>query len=639
MKKILNIIILLSLVISMGYSFVYCSFKYERIPFINNNTIIVDKESQLSSDEYIDIMSSASSEYNVFPIFLEVDIVSNNKNKNTYYTDYPGTLPSNYPSFFSTSSTLPFSEIVKFNLNTIEIGLLGEEENFSSFIKYLEEKGLSVTISNYTSESYFRRYNYSAFIALFIFNVVYMYIYILTKKKKYGILKLEGIKTKDVLYLELRELTSVTILYVISIIVFTLMLFIKYEPNFAIYFLKIQSYVTIVYVLFIILSLLIAKDNYQKSSVLNIKNGIINQKRPIVLMVLVVCISFLFLNVSTEFFNTVIHYRKTSEKYEEVSNLYEYSTVPIYSNISDLDYNEKYSDVTTALYNFYFLTQEDLDGTLVSYSAYEDGYIFNVNTNYLSKQKIVDSKNNQLTSDNIPLGITKLVPESNRNEASEPNSIIIKDDQALKYIDNSSGKIKETKDYLFISVVNYPSMEQIPQSQNIDLLDNAIISPMSMENYYIKTNKEDPNSVSAPYIKQAGAENYIRQTPLVGNELLKSLITQQKKMVSYAILLVTITIMEVVLIINANLAIILTMRKKLSIYYLDKQGLPKMLTSVMCGYVVVFFGLGMLSYLQTTNMISIILTFMICILFLSSMIILYKKKIIKNISNNIKGDV
>ncbi|WOO87186.1 hypothetical protein RZE82_08715 [Mollicutes bacterium LVI A0039] len=639
MKKMLNIIISLSLMISTAYVLIYSCFRYDITPFLNDNIIIIEKGSDLSSTEYIDILSEASDEYDVFPLFSETDIGLNTKYEITYYTDYKGNLPSDYPRLFSTSSTVPFSDITKFNLNTIQVGLLGNEENFIDFGSFLESSGLEITESNYTTESYFKQYNYMMFLVLFSFNIMYMYIFIATKKKKYAILKLEGFKASDSMLWEIKEFFGVSIFYAILLLMFAIALSVTYELSFALFFIRNELLVMIGYIIFIIISLFMVQYNFKKIKVSNIKNNIINPSQPLILMVLTIGVTYLFLNVTIELFDTFNHYQDTNEKYSNVSALYEYSTAPIYSNISDVNYSEKYSDISTALYNFYFLTQSDLDGTLVSYSEYDQGMMFNVNGNYLDKQEVLDNENNIIKPSDLPIGITRLIPESNVGSVSSDNSVIIKDDQALKYIDNNSGDIVTTEDYLFIDVVNYTNMKQVLESANPDLVENALIAPMSIEHYYIKTNKDDPNAVTESYVQKADAENYIRQTPLIGNQLLKSLMVQKRKVAAYTVLFIMLVIMEGILIINSNLTLLLTMRKKLSIYYIGDLSLPKSIIAIIGVNTGLFMLLGLILYLITSSTISLILTLMICLLHITSFITLYKSKIIKNISNNIKGDV
>lgn len=623
------------------YAFTFSSFRYDSTPFLGRSIVLID-ENNMSSTEYIDLIKSSSEQLDVYPVFEETNIMGDTRREVIYYTDYPGAIPSEYPDLFSTSKIKPFEDIDKFNLNTIQVGLLGNKQNFDQFIEALQSNGLSITESNFLVESYFRSYNLEALLTLFIFNVVFMYIYVLTMKKKYAILKLEGYCAKDTNGMTVKQFKKISIVYASITVLITIALGILYELEFVVYFLKAEYLVLILYLLFIIVSMGIVNRQFKKTDIYNMKNNIVNPRQPAILMVICLANTILFINVSVELVQSFNYYKNTSKKYAEVSTIYEYSTVPVYTNISDANYSEDVNTVSKALFNFYFSTQKDLNGTLVKYNDQFENKSFDVNQNYLKKQEVLDVNGKRLTGETLPKGRSLLIPESqvdNPDNQIEVNKIIIKDGQELKYLDNYSGEIKASSDYVSIAIANYNSYSEIPKGDEETLTENITITDMMSGQYYIKTNRDDPNAVTEPYVNAAGADNYIRQTPLIGNELLRTVIFQRKKLVAYAILSITTVIMEIIILLNVNKALLLTSRKKLSIYYLNTKRKPKLLKAMIATNLIFFIAIGIAIWYVKSSTIALILSVIICGFYIINLVIMYKKIIARNLSNNIKGDV
>lgn len=644
MKKILNAIIILTILITTLNVFTFSSFRYENTPFLQENTIVITNDSNLSSKDYIELLNDSADQYGVYPVFQEINIDDSTKKEIVYYTNYQGALPSDYPSFFSTTKQVPFDQIDKFDLSMIQVALFGNKDNFKKFTDNLTSNGLSIAPTDYNPESYLKRENIQALFILFVFNLVFMYIYVQTRKKKYAILKLEGYSPKKTVLMEIKQFTAVSIILALLIISLIFILSIKYEIGFSLYFLKSELIIVMLYLLFIILSMVVVDEQFKKTDIYSMKNNIINPGQPIILMIFSVVVTFLFLNTSIELFKNITNYQSTSAQYEKVSKMYEYSTVPHYSNINDSKTEEDDETFSDAFFNFYFLTKDDLDGTIADYYPYDypDKYAFNINPNYLKKQAIYDVDGKRITAEDAPQGLTNLIPESkvatNTRENTD-NVIVIKDDQELKFLNNRSGEIKTTSNYAAITLVNYNSLDEFKSNLEKDMASNAIIPAMSKGNYYIKTDRDDPNAVTEPYIKAANAENFIRQTPLIGNDLLKTKIFIKNRIDAYAIMFVMTLIMLIIIMINANKAIILTARKKLSLMYLETSKKPRLYKNLIVVNMILYILIGAGLWYFKQSILALILTFIICAFYLISIKVLYKQNIIKNISNNIKGDV
>lgn len=644
MKKVLSSIIIMTLIIASVNAYTFSSFRYGNTPFLNDNTLVISNDDNLSTTDYIDLVNSSSAQYDVYPVFQEINIDKSTTNNIVYYTNYQGSLPSNYPSVFSTSETVPFEKIDKFDLSTIQVALFGNKDSFKQYTDNLESNGLGITRTEYKPETFYKRENQQSLIIMFIFNLVFMYIYVLTMKKKYAILKLEGYRSKDAARIELRQFRFVSIGFLVLIFLCALILSIIYEIGFSIYFLKSEMVVVAAFLLFIIMSILIVDEEFKKTDIYSMKNNIVNPAQPIVLIVISLLITYVLTNSSIELADNIKGYQDTSAKYEQISKRFEYSTVPQFTNINDLNLTEDVQAVTDAFFNFYFLTQNDLDGTLAEYTTYGEPEVnvFNINPNYLKKQVILDLNDKPITAEDAPHGLTNLIPQSkvaNNPLTNTDNVIVIKDDQPLSYLDNYSGELKTTTDYTAVTLVNYNNIDQFTSSVEKDMADNAIIPAMSLGNYYIKTSRDDPNGVSEPYIKAANAENYIRQTPLIGNDMLRTLILIKSRLKAYTIMFVATLIMEVIIIISANKALILTSRKKLSIYYLNTSKKPKLYTTIIVLNFLLFVSIGVGLWLTKNSIYGLITIVGVCLLYVVSIKVLYYQNIIKNISNNIKGDV
>lgn len=639
MNKISKGLLIISLMLISVIFFLYSSYNFSYSPLEGEN-IIIKNVQNYPSDVYISKITSLSEKYDVYPIYLERDVEQGEKSINAYYTNFDGKLPRKYPGIYNTITINPFEKISKFSLEEIQVALIGKNERNIDYINALKDAGFQVeTNVEFDNATFFKGFNISMIVVLMLFNALVIILYVIQCKKKYSILKIEGFSGFEVIKLELKKYRLCTVVLVSGIIIEVLVSALLWSGEFAIYLLEFQVIPIIIYVMFICFTGWTATFYYKIINVMNVKNGVVNSIFLIPLILLVILISFMLLSISDNFIDAIDGYGKSKKYYEEISELYEYSTVPIYTDIADAEYIGDSQSRDQALYKFYIETQNELNGTIISIFDYDEKHkAVNINTNYLQFNKIYDENGKVLES--ADLGVTaKLVPLKYKGKVSGDNLVYIKDNQKLKYMKNSSGEIKTISDYMYIDVANFSTLEEFSDYPDIYALDNMIISPMTMQNYYIKTNKNNPNGVTKKYIEKAQADNYIRQTPLIGNEILINLIFLKNKIITYTIMVFNWIIMWLILMINMIRLYLTVNKKRYSLMFIENNNTPKGLIILniilMCMNVVfvkVLFENGHELYL------------ILMVILMNTIIVVMSKKIYNNvivqgIIGNIKGDV
>lgn len=639
MNKISKGLLIISLMLISTMFFLYASYNFSYSP-LNGENIIIKNAQNYPSDVYINKLTSLSEKYDVYPLYIERDVEQGEKSINAYYTDYDGRLPSEYPGIYNSTTRNTFDKIEKFSLEEIQVALLGESEQNIEYINALKDAGFQVeTNVKFNNITFFKGFNISMIVVLMLFNALAIILYVIQCKKKYSILKIEGFSEFEVVNLELKKYKIYTIVLVSAIIIEVLVSAVLWSGDFALYLLRFQPITIIIYALFICFTRWVATFYYKIINVMNVKNGVVNSIFVIPLILLVILISFMILNVVGEFMDAIDGYGESKKNYEEVSELYGYSTVPIYTDIADAAYIGDSTSRDEALYRFYIETQNELNGTIMSIFDYDEKHkAVNINTNYLKFNKIYDENGKVLESNNF--GVTaKLVPLKYKGKVNGDNIIYIKDNQELKYIKNSSGEIKTINDYMYIDVANFSTLEELSDYPDIYALDNMIISPMTMQNYYIKTDKNNPNGVTKKYIEKAQADNYIRQTPLIGNDILINLIYLKNKIITYAIMVVAWIVMWLILIVNMIKLYLTVNKKRYSLMFIENNNTTKGLIILNIVLMCMNAVFAIVLFKSTHEWFLFLMVILMNCIIVAVSKKTYNDVIVQGIVGNIKGDV
>ncbi len=640
MNRISKSLIVVCLIMFSAIFYLQTCYQYSYNPFVKNQNIILNKPKDIDNQEFVETINQISEETNVYPLYLEQDITDGNYNTNTYYTNYQGNLPDRYPKFYNQSDREAFIKMSKFSLDQIQVALLTDAKSEVDFIKALEKVGIDYQYAEFNQEAFLIESNYLLILMVIITCLVTIAIYIMQEKKRYAILKMEGYTVKEISRIEFLKFKK--LIYVTSAIylVISIILLVKNDVNFVGLYME-NNLISIIFLLTIILfNILLSYQVYEKISIYKIKNNIVSGKPSNLIVLFSIILMIMMINNISVLIDTTNDYIREIDDYRKIQGVYEYSYVPVYSDISDYEAEES-SELDKVLLNFYFATVSDLNGVLINKDAGEEYQKVTINQNYLKFSEIIDSKGQLIDVSNYKQPYLNLVPISQKqiiNEANLENVVLIKDNQKLFDVDVRTGKQGEITDYQYITLI---IADNLADFGNIDeeLIANEIVVPMSSGNYYVKTSKDNPNAITKKYIEDVNADNYIRETPLIGNELLKNIIELKYKLINYIVMSIISIVLTLIIIKYSIQIYIVNRKKKLSVYTLETGKQEKYFKKYVyaTNIVIATWGIGASIVLKQPLVLLITLISISCLIIyqLSS----YRQLITSNLANNIKGEL
>ncbi len=640
MNRISKSLIVICLIMFSVIFYLQTCYQYSYNPFVKNQNIILNKPKDIDNQEFVETINRISKETNVFPLYLEQDITDGNYNTNTYYTNYQGSLPDKYPELYNQSNKESFLKMTKFSLEQIQVALLSDSQSEVDFIKALEEAGIDYQYAEFNQEAFLIGSNYLLILMVIITCLVTITIYVMQEKKRYAILKMEGYKAKEIIRIEFLKFKK--LIYVTTIIysLILIILLVKNDVNFVGLYVE-NNLISITFLLTIILfNLLLSYQVYENVSIYKIKNNIVSGKPSNLIVLFSIVLMIMMINNISVLIDTTNDYIQEIANYKKIQGVYEYSYIPVYSDISDYEAEES-SELDKVLLNFYFATVNDLNGVLINKNVGEEYQKVTINQNYLKFSEIIDSQGQLIDVSNYKQSYLNLVPISEKqiiDEASLDNVVLIKDDQKLFNIDVRTGKQGEITDYQYITLI---LADNLADFGNIDeeLIANEIVVPMSSGNYYVKTNKDDPNAITKKYIEDVNADNYIRETPLIGNELLKNIIELKYKLLNYIVMSMINIILTLIIIKYSIQIFIINRKKKLSVYTLETGKQEKSFKKYVYIVNIVIASWGIVASIILRQPIVLLITIISVSCLIIYQLSSYRQLITSNLANNIKGEL
>ncbi len=640
MNRISKSLVVVCLIMFSAIFYLQTCYQYSYNPFVKNQNIILNKPKNVDNQEFVETINQISEETNVFPLYLEQDITDGNYNTNTYYTNYQGRLPDKYPEFYNQSNKESFMKISKFSLEQIQVALLSDTQDDADFIKALDDAEIDYKYVEFNQEAFLVGSNYVLIIMVIISCLVTITIYVMQEEKRYAILKMEGYTVKEIIRIEFLKFKK--LIYVTSTIYFLILiiLLVKNDVNFVGLYVE-NNLISIIFLLVVILfNILLSYQVYEKISLYKIKNNIVSGKPSNLIVLFSIILMIMMINNISVLIDTTDNYISEINKYQKIEGVYDYSYIPVYSDISDPGVEES-SNLDKVLLDFYFATVNDLNGVLINKDAGEEYQKVTINQNYLKFGELIDSQGQLLNSDNYKQPYLNLVPISEKQiikEANLDNVVLIKDKQKLFNIDVRTGKQNKVTDYQYITLI---LADNLADFGNIDeeLIANEIVVPMSSGNYYLKTNKDDPNAVTKKYIEDVKADNYIRETPLIGNELLKNIIELKYKLLNYIVMSVISVILTLIIIKYSIQIFIINRKKKLSIYTLETGKQEKNFKYYVYIVNIVIVSWGIIMSFILSQPIILLITIMSVSALVIYQVYSYRNLITSNLANNIKGEL
>lgn len=683
----------------------YLSFSYENGYKIIEKNKIVDvsqkSDSELTNKEIIEKLENTATNSNVDLIYQTQNILDNKTNIQYYMTNNLGTLDKytnsspectedclNYPSIFNQTQIYPLTNVQKFSIQNIQLAVVGEEQDITNFIENTNDENMTTSINEDPIVKH--RLINSKIVQLELLVIVMLEIvfifFQMGNLKKNAIRKLDGYTFERTLKIEIIHFNK--LLLKINIVVFSLItlfmlfkfnIYIEFSPKFLMLFVKL---IIVINVLFFLSFNFV----YLQASIKDLKNDIKGKK--IIFLLNFFKIFFLIvMAISTVKLTKEIHnLNGKKNEYEEKKTLTEYSYVPIYSsNVTTahegFGSGEEEENIDDRLGQFYNDTVTELEGVLGSFDGgataegIKEGI---VNDNYLEMFSIKDENHKRIKPTDISTDeVTLLIPVQYKNSdwidefiSQEQETFCDKEVNKDCLVNIDVIFTEENSKYTNIDWMSRqgtqflvdPLVEVITEGnkhiyEEHNYLGKMVSSPIAGESYIIKTDLENPNEVSKPYINDAKLGNVIRETPLLSNHILDQIITVKNSLIIDSFqMYITVAVLCIIsyyliqIYLNNN-------KKKLSI--MQTHGFSKIkilrnqLIIILSSYIIATISLFILSQIDTfiilrgtirietingLNIFSLCVLLLFLILEIILLMVSFNVQITKSLKKNIKGD-
>ncbi len=410
-------------------------------------------------------------------------------------------------------------------------------------MKSLKELGLIVELTN---SGYGQSMNdmQQPYFLLFVLMCLSMVFYLLSQGRKYAIKRMNGYTAKDVIIEELkRNFTIFGVLLLIIEFLNFLSVSVLYKNTFISYFMFsikdiLLSFIGIL-VIFFVTAIFVVKTSNNYGLYLKGKS----KKNAIFIVSLISKIVFLFMlviNLSASFNAFVNSYSLFVQAKNLSSIMNNRVATYLYVTKVDLDNADIYDEYIPKFNEFYDITVDKFDGVYINslnYQTAPDGvssfaeYSGQINTvinkNYLSVNPIHKKDGTLISEEDFVDGKINILVSENRGYTKE--------DLYNKYCD-----IME----MYIGTANINDLHMIVYKENeiinsfnaktgqttlghldnpdifiydSEIMTDEVLSGMSNQFYLLKVNSQDPYTELLPYLKHAGVEDIVLETPYLKN--------------------------------------------------------------------------------------------------------------------------
>lgn len=434
-----------------------------------------------------------------------------------------------------------FSYIEKYRLENCVF--YTSSDDVYTVMEALKELGLLVEL---TDSSFAQSINdmQQPYLLLFVLMCLSIIFYLLSQGRKYAVKRMNGYTAKDVIAEELKRNFTVfgVLLFIIEFVNF-LLVSVLYKNTFTSYFMFsvrdiLLSFVGIL-AIFLVTVVIVVKTSNNYGLYLKGKS----KKKAIFIVSLISKIAFLIMLV----INLSICFQLINNSYslfvqsKNISSVISNRVVTnLYTQKVDLDNEDVYYEYVPKFNKFYDITVDKFDGIYInslnyqtapdgvsSFAEYSGQKEIIIDKNYLSVNPIhkadgtlisekdfIDGKLNILVSESRGYTQEGLYDEYNGLLETCFGTANINDLHMIVYKENETINS-------FNAMTGQTTLGHL-DNPDIVIYDSKIMTEEmlpGMSNYYylLKVNTDDPYSELLPYLKQAGIEDVVLETPFVEN--------------------------------------------------------------------------------------------------------------------------
>lgn len=536
---IIAIILLIIVITSITFYFIN--------PYLltNNHTVNIQKPEQYSNEQFINLLTKTANDTNV-EIYVMYQSVTNREKEINYYTTDESKLEEGYNAYdgaISETNFYPLSELENFNLVNESYIVEGD---ITLFRETLENMDIYIQNSDNIYPSKVTKNQFSLLICILILLMVLLLFIDIIKKHKKNIYKYQnGYTHVKVIFENLFSTSKIFLISLFIIVMSLILIYLYFGQEFLI---NLLYYIIPIFLLLILISILTVTMitlilGYKINMLKVVKNGfsfpkILNGCYAIQLLTLFFIITSLFFNA-----NNIRENNKLISRAEEFAYLEDYSYVPIY-------YGSDFPEDTQLGYLYFDLVsnEEVIVANIDPLSSNEDleGMRRSViNSTYLEYNEIYDINGNRITDETLDDNyLNVLVPISLKDEpeiteVSEPGysknlmpgekvNIIYVPDNSQYFLYDITKPVSEQYASDVVAVV----ISQETVEEALALTPDAL-STMGMvltsQNWYVKTDNEDPYSTIEPYVQKYGLSDNIIEAPKLTNKVTNLIVENQIK--------------------------------------------------------------------------------------------------------------
>lgn len=684
MKKIAGITICIVLIFFSIIQFLSFNYYQGYAPLFDSTPISItqDNNNQILNSQYVELLETTAADNSIDLMYVNRSI-ENNRTKLDYFVTDNNNISSDlihrfdYPSIFNLATVNQFDEVEKYTLSNIQLYAVGRESNVNQFVSKLSNQVSDIHIidTSYMVLIPFKNFDIILLTLLMYLVLFFVLLFLqISKSKQFIIKKLNGYSLRLSLIEDTISFNKFLIGPLLICIILSLLLF-KFDISQYLNYFSTQIQFIIKYFilinLFFITTFIII---YYKSNIKDLKGRFFGKKFIVFINVIKIGLILLLVLSFGQLTDSLAKYKSSKSDYQQVSGTVDYSTLGVYTpNLYyDIDGGDlSPNDYSLKMQQFYVSTVDSLEGILGYFTIPENGDPATgvVNRRYLSENKVIDTNGNVI--DPAVLNSDKLiylVPEQYKEDPEVEQAIEARaelecgEDDCLQII-----FVADDIDYIQIGLMNMgnkisdPVVRVLTQEteddfDQFDIIINDIGAFISSGSYIVKTDKDNPYQVVAPYIQQAGLDNVIQEAPLLTNERLKRFIEKRNMLIISVLYVIIITI---ALLIGSYFIIktdINSNSKQLSLRQINGESknrilrtrflkiillytvaiivsilLPKLNESIFWG------GSFRIDNINTFSVSEISLLLLLLVLELIEYKVIYKYDIIRNLSKNING--